>query len=94
MYSLSYPGWISNYFVRLKVDLFPEKYQATMVGYIEFLANFGRVFTPMLTQISLKHNLNAIFSINLVHITVGTIPIFFLAEGQIKVEEKKDSIDP
>lgn len=89
MYLSFYSGWISNYFVRLKVDLFPEKYQATMVGYIEFLANFGKIFTPMLTQISLSHNLNAIFSINLVHITLGTIPIFFIIERQIKVQENK-----
>ena len=72
--------------MRLKVDLFPEKYQGTMVGYIELLANFGRIFTPLLTQISLSHHLNAIFSINLVHIVFGTIPIFFIIET-IKKEE-------
>lgn len=64
-----------------------------MVGYIEFLANFGKIFTPLLAQISVSHNVNAIFSINLIHITIGTIPIFFLAERQIKLKDSKDSID-
>lgn len=77
----------------MKVDLFPEKYQATMVGYIEFLANFGKIFTPLLAQISVNHNLNAIFTINLVHITIGTIPIFFLAESQIKLKDGMESIE-
>jgi hypothetical protein len=71
-------GWIGGFYVRLKVDVFPEKYQATLVGITDFIANFGKTLGPSLIQLSSDYKLNAIFSVNIIRITIGTLPIFFL----------------
>ena len=71
-------GWNGNFYVRLKVDLFPEKYQATLIGIVEFITNFGKTLCPALTQLSIDNKINPIFAINILHITIGTFPIFLL----------------
>jgi hypothetical protein len=38
--------------LRLKVDLFPEKYQAGIIEFIELLTNFGNMFGPYVTDFS------------------------------------------
>jgi hypothetical protein len=45
-----YLGWIGNFYTRLKVDSFPEKYQITIMGIIEFMNNFGSVLGPTVVQ--------------------------------------------
>jgi hypothetical protein len=32
MYIISYSGWNTNFYTRLQVDTFPEKYQTTLFG--------------------------------------------------------------
>lgn len=81
-----YEGWISVFFVRLKVDLLPDKYQGTVVGVIEFIANFGKLFAPALAQKSLEHQLSPIFTINIIHLVLGTLPVFMINEQKVEVD--------
>ena len=68
----------------MKVDLFPEKYQAAIIGFIELGSNLGKMFGPYVTDFSNHRGLNAIFTVNLMHITVGTLPVLFLLEKKIQ----------
>jgi hypothetical protein len=94
VYLSPHSGWNGNFYVRLKVDLFPEKYQATLIGVVEFFTNFGKTLCPLLTQLSIQHALNPIFAINLLHITIGTLPIFLLNEKKIKLHNTPNQTMP
>jgi hypothetical protein len=71
----------------LKVDLFPEKYQAAIIGFIELWTNLGKTFAPYVTDFSNQKGLSAIFSVNLMHITIGTLPVLFLIEKKIQINK-------
>lgn len=86
----NYLGWICNFYTRLKVDSFPEKYQLTVIGIIEVIANFGAILGPALVQMSNEHHLNPIFSINILRLTIGTIPLFFLNEDKAKITKVEE----
>jgi hypothetical protein len=60
------------------VDSFPEKYQLTAMGAVEFFGNIGNVVGPILIQMSVDNRINPIFSVNLLRLTLGTIPLLFL----------------
>lgn len=60
------------------------------MGIVESIANFGHILGPFFVQLSNDRHLNPIFSINILRLTIGTIPIFFLNEEKAtitKVEE-------
>jgi hypothetical protein len=78
MYRYTYLGWIGNSYTRLKVDSFPEKYQITIMGLIEFMSNFGSVLAPIIIQKSNDYGVNPIFAVNLLRLTIGTLPLFLL----------------
>ena len=78
-------GWVSVFWVRLKVDLFPEKYQATILAFIEFLSTFGKILGPLGTDLSDDKDVNAIFTFTLLQMTIGTIPVIFLREKKIEL---------
>ena len=88
-----YAGWIGVVYVRLKVDLFPERYQGTIVGVIEFLAGFGKTLGPKVVQISSNNGINPIFSVNLMRLTFGTLPVLLLSEKKINLASLNDD-DP
>jgi len=48
VYQYFYEGWIQGFIVRLKVKIFPEKYQGILLGAVEMISNFGKVATPSL----------------------------------------------
>lgn len=79
----SYQGYACNFFTRLKVDSFPEKYQATIIGIIEFVINFGAILGPIVVQMSVDHNILPIVSINVIRLIIGTLPVFALTENRI-----------
>lgn len=66
------------------MDLFPEKYQAGIIGFIELLADFGKMLGPYVTDFSNQKGLSPIFTVSLMHITIGTIPVMFLVEKKIQ----------
>ncbi len=76
-----------NFYTRLKVDVFPEKYQMACISIIEAISNIGTVFGPILVQQSVNHHVNPIFAINLLRITIGTLPLLFLSEKRINLYE-------
>ncbi len=51
----------------------------------------GRVIGPPFVNLSTQHALKPIFSISLLNITVGTIPIFFLREKKIRIGDNADN---
>lgn len=79
MYKCAEAGWLSNFYTRLKVDSFGEKYQLSCIGLVEVIANFGHVLAPLLTELSIAHDINPIVSTNILRLTLGTIPVLFLA---------------
>jgi hypothetical protein len=82
-------GWIGNLYVRLEVDSFPEKYQLTAISAVEFLANFGNVLGPIFIQLSVDHSINPIFSVNLLRLTLGTLPLLCFVEQKIDLNSDK-----
>lgn len=48
MYMYKYLGWTIGFIVRMKVKIFPEKYQGILLGSIEMIGNLGKVITPSL----------------------------------------------
>jgi len=83
-----YLGWIGNFYTRLKVDSFPEKYQITIMGIIEFMNNFGSVLGPTVVQKSNDSGINPVFAVNLIRLTLGTLPLFLLNESKIELDSQ------
>ena len=73
------------------MDSFPEKYQLTVIGIIEAIANIGHIFGPFFVQVSNDNHLNPIFSLNLLRLTIGTIPLFFLNEEKAKITKVEEN---
>jgi hypothetical protein len=84
---LKYIGWGSAFRVRLKVDLFPEKYQAAIMGFIELLSNFGKMFSPYVTDFSNQKGISPLFVVSLMFITVGTLPVLCLVEKKVQINK-------
>jgi hypothetical protein len=60
------------------VDSFPDKYQVSIIGIVEFFINFGPILGPLLVEISVDHGWSPIVSLNIVRLIFGTLPVFFL----------------
>jgi hypothetical protein len=73
------------------VDSFPEKYQLTAMGTVEFLANIGNVIGPIFVRMSFDYGVNPIFSVTLFRLTLGTLPILFLVEQKSSLKAPKES---
>ncbi len=86
MYIWWYSGWIATFYVRIKVDIFPEKYQAACVGIVEFIGNCGKTIAPYVINFANEHKSNPIFFVNIFRSTIGTLPIIFLLEKRISLE--------
>lgn len=84
-YYSSYLAWINNFYIRLKVDVFPEKYQGLLISVVEFVTNLGRVITPQIVHISTAHNVSPIFVTDLIRV-VGTLSILMISEERIDLD--------
>ena len=60
------------------------------MGIIEIIANFGAILGPIFVQLSNDNHFNPIFSINLLRLTIGTIPLFFLNEEKAKITKVEE----
>lgn len=54
---------------------------------IEFIAGFGKTLGPKFVQISSNHSINPIFSVNILRLTLGTLPVFLLSEKKIDLAQ-------
>jgi hypothetical protein len=52
---------------------------------VEFVANFGNIFGPMFIQMSVDKSINPIFSVNLLRLTLGTLPLLFFVERKLEL---------
>ena len=79
--------WSSNFYIRLKVDSFPEKYQMTIMATIELLVNVGTMISPKAVQMALDNKMNPIVFMDVLRIVFGTLPVFLLNETKITLDE-------
>ena len=80
--------WSSNFYIRLKVDSFPEKYQMTIMASIELLVNVGTMISPKMVQMALDNKMNPIVFMDVLRIIFGTLPVFLLNETKITLDEQ------
>jgi hypothetical protein len=59
------------------------------MGAVEFLGSIGNVIGPSFTQMSVDHNINPIFSVNLLRLTLGTLPLLFFVERKLELNSDK-----
>lgn len=78
--------WSSNFYIRLKVDSFPEKYQMTIMASIELLVNVGTMISPKMVQMALDNKMNPIVFMDVLRIIFGTLPVFLLNETKITLD--------
>jgi hypothetical protein len=56
---------------------------------VEFLCNFGNVLGPIFIQMSVDHSINPLFSVNLLRLTLGTLPLLCFVEQKLELNSDK-----
>jgi hypothetical protein len=86
-------GWSCNFYTRLKVDSFPEKYQMTIMGAIEVIMSLGSLAAPTLIQLAVDCKVSPIVFIGVLRLLLGTLPLFLLNEERtlLHVDSQRES---
>jgi hypothetical protein len=83
MLGFGYIGWNTNFFTRLQVDTFPEKYQTTLFGAAEFINCTGVIAGPLLVEYSIDHHINPILLVGVLKVFLGLLPMFLIKETRL-----------